>query len=426
MLRNRLVVVMLRAPSPCPVAIVILAQTVLVETCPLRLPPWLHRCGRSSCLCLPPSAMVCRKPLAQREVDIIRRLQKVMKMPVAHIAKAVDRNKSSIYKALDKSWSLAARGHPRVLSSKDVANLIRVLKVLNKKSRARWEVTMAMLKKAAGCKACHRTVRAALAKKGIKFRKLRTKPLLTSTDRADRRAFALRYKDKSVGWWLRTIHLHTDVKTFQLYTTKAGRDVAAQRAVRGAYRQPGQGLDEAYVVAPKDVRYHPTVRSVKIAGGVSPDGRVILWEVLTGAWNGKAAAKLYAGPVRRALTRASPQKRKFTLLEDNDPTGWKSGAGVAAKKEARIDVFSIPKRSPDLSVMDFAIWSAINKGMRRQEQQFSARTVETKNHYLDRLRKVAKSLPRTLVRGAIQDMRRRCRRLHAARGGHFEEGGGGA
>ena len=59
--------------------------------------------------------MVFRKPLTQREVTIIRRLKRVIKLPVTKIAAAVDRNKSTVYKALDKSWSPGKRGHPGLL-----------------------------------------------------------------------------------------------------------------------------------------------------------------------------------------------------------------------------------------------------------------------------------------------------------------------
>ena len=108
----------------------------------------------------------------------------------------------------------------------------------------------------------------------------------------------------------------------------------------------------------------------------------ILWEALRGRWNGDAAAKLYSGPVREALSRQNPRKRSFRLLEDNDPSGWKSGKGVAAKKKARIEVFTIPKRSPDLSVMDYGIWKAVNRRMRAQERKFPAIKVETKAEFV--------------------------------------------
>ena len=65
------------------------------------------------------------------------------------------------------------------------------------------------------------------------------------------------------------------------------------------------------------------------------------------------------GPIRSALRRAYPKKRSFQMLEDNDPTGFKSEAGQNAKKAAKIHVLEIPKRSPDLSVMDYAIWKQV-------------------------------------------------------------------
>ena len=45
----------------------------------------------------------------------------------------------------------------------------------------------------------------------------------------------------------------------------------------------------------------------------------------------------------------------WTVLEDNDPTGFKSTAGKNAKRESKIKVFAIPKRSPDLNVCDYAL-----------------------------------------------------------------------
>ena len=366
--------------------------------------------------------MPTRKTLHWREVEIIRRLKTVLKLPVTKIALAVGRNKSQIYKALDKKWAPGKRGHPKALSKRDVDKLVRVVKEAVRRSRCRYEVTLAMVKKKAGCRACSRTLRTELAKRRIKFRRLRSKPLLTKADKAARRAFALAYKGKTEAWWLRHINLHHDVKNFPVYMNKAGRGIAAQREVRGVYREPGQGLDEAYVVAPKGTRYHTCVKSVRVGGGVNATG-VCLWEELKGRWNGAAAANLYEGPIHRSLARTCPAKRKFRVLEDNDPTGWKSSKGVAAKKRARIEVFAIPKRSPDLNVMDYAIWKAVSRRMRKQERRFPANKVESKAAFVERLKRTAKALPATLVRRSIVDMRRRCQRLHAAKGGHIEEGG---
>ena len=53
-----------------------------------------------------------RVPLTAREVQIIRRLKAVIKLPVTKIALAVGRNKTSVYRALDKSWKASKRGRP--------------------------------------------------------------------------------------------------------------------------------------------------------------------------------------------------------------------------------------------------------------------------------------------------------------------------
>jgi len=68
-------------------------------------------------------------------------------------------------------------------------------------------------------------------------------------------------------------------------------------------------------------------------------------------WNGSVAAAMYTGPVKAVLQNAWPRQKKHLMLEDNDPTGFKSGLGETAKKAARISAFVIPKRSPDLSVL---------------------------------------------------------------------------
>lgn len=375
-----------------------------------------HRLARSQ----PP--MVCRKPMAQREVDIIRCLKRVIKMPVADISRAVDRNKSSVYKVLRKTWKAQKRGRPASLSYTEVSRLVKTTRQMVEHADTRWEVTLAMIKHKTKCKACESTIRKSLVARGIRFRRLRSKPILSKADRRARFAFAKKYWRKSVKWWLKKVHLHIDLKNFQVYPHAKARAYAAQRAVRGAYRGRGEGLGDAYVVASKSFHYNPGAKSARVAAGVG-NGRVRMWTVVPKTWNGAAAAKLYEGPVKAALTRTWPRTRTFKVLEDNDPTGFKSKKGVAAKRRAGIHVFTIPKRSPDLNVCDYSLWATVNRSMRRQEKQFRASKRETRQEFLTRLHKTATGLSKRCIDKAIGDMRRRCQRLHAARGGLFEEGG---
>ena len=152
------------------------------------------------------------------------------------------------------------------------------------------------------------------------------------------------------------------------------------------------------------------------------NGRVRMWhDVPRGRWSGEAAANMYAGPLKRALAEAWPAKRTWRVLEDNDPTGFKSGKGNRAKESAHIDVFEIPRRSPDLNVLDYALWHTINLRMREQERAWPAEKRESKDEYMKRLRRTALSLPTALVKKCVGGMRRRCRLTFAKNGGLFAE-----
>ena len=80
---------------------------------------------------------------------------------------------------------------------------------------------------------------------------------------------------------------------------------------------------------------------------------------------------MYTNVLAKALKRAFPNQRAhFSVIEDNDPAGYKSRAGVDAKKKAGIAADSLPKRSPDLNVLDYALWNATHRRMRAQESKY--------------------------------------------------------
>ena len=90
-----------------------------------------------------------------------------------------------------------------------------------------------------------------------------------------------------------------------------------------------------------------------------------------------------------------------------------SKADIKAKKDSRINVFTIPKRSPDLNVLDYCIWTEIEKRMRRQERKMKDKS-ETREQFSKRLDKIAFDLPPALINKAIGNMRTRCQRLYKA------------
>lgn len=258
--------------------------------------------------------------------EIIKRMKTVFKIPTLRIASYLGRNKTTVYSAL-KTQKAVKKGRPPVLLPKEIKRIISTLKAMVKAAKARREVTMAMLLKRTKTKVGARCVHRALVKHGVKFRRLRSKPILTSQDKKERYKFAKKYKNKPASFWLNRVHLHIDCKNFPVYADASARDYAAMRSVRGVYRTLGQGLDEAYVVAPKHMKYNTNVKSCRILGGVAKAG-VILWHDYGPKWNGRVAADTYNGPMVTSLRQAWPRTRSFTVLEDNDPTGFKSNRGT--------------------------------------------------------------------------------------------------
>ena len=124
----------------------------------------------------------------------------------------------------------------------------------------------------------------------------------------------------------------------------------------------------------------------------------------------------------KALTAANPKRRRHRVLEDNDRTGYKSKKGVDAKVAAKISVFAIPKRSPDLNPCDFSLWSAVNRRMRQQERKFAKNKKETRAQYIARLRKTAMSLPKKVIDDMIASLAKRSKLLLQSKGHHFQEG----
>ena len=79
----------------------------------------------------------------------------------------------------------------------------------------------------------------------------------------------------------------------------------------------------------------------------------------------------------------------------------------------------IPKRSPDLNVMDYNVWSEVNKRMRKQEKGWRANKKETRKQFLARLRRTAMNLPAAKINSWLGDRVRRCKDLVKAKGGYI-------
>ena len=108
------------------------------------------------------------------------------------------------------------------------------------------------------------------------------------------------------------------------------------------------------------------------------------------------------------------------MIEDNGPGGLATKAANKVKKQLRMDPIGLPKRSPDLSPIDYAVWDHVVTKMRSHERRMGNRK-ETKAKYEDRLKRTIKTADKAFLSGVQSSMRRRLEQVYCRKGGLIEE-----
>ena len=96
-------------------------------------------------------------------------------------------------------------------------------------------------------------------------------------------------------------------------------------------------------------------------------------------------------------------KRSYTVLEDNDPTGYKSNEAKEAKRNHNIVALEFPRCSPDLNPMDHFLWDEVERRM----QTSTPTHVESISDFKARLRRVALGIPEAVIRKSVADLKKR-------------------
>ena len=209
------------------------------------------------------------------------------------------------------------------------------------------------------------------------------------------------------------LDLIMDNKKWKIPRTAAAKRYQRMRSVRFHLRTRGEGLKPG-CTKPSAVknRVNPGGATTVCAGIIN--GRIRLWHYLpSSTWSAKAAEALYRGPVAQALRRHRGSKRSYRILEDNDPTGYKSKLAQAAKEELKIAPIVFPAYSPDLNPLDFFVWAEVERRMAKQKVPKD----ETIKAYKARLRRTAMNIPAKIIRKAVASIRTRAAAVAKARGG---------
>ena len=252
----------------------------------------------------PPRPTMPGAPLSADEIRLAQ-VWYTNNMAPSTIAENLHRDKSTITRLIKDNFQKETAGRKNMLSDAQVDNLISHLERLIKKANGEYEVTWHMLKTSSRCKASEATIARRLHEKGYRFYGMRHKPLLTDQDIQDRFEFGETYQGKPASWWQSHVHMHIDVKFFPVLLTGKARRHVAQSGTRGVIRRPGEGLNAGYVKPNPKLKYNTGAKGVHILAGVG-NGKVLLWEEVQGNWNSSEAARIYEGPMLKALKAAYP------------------------------------------------------------------------------------------------------------------------
>ena len=309
------------------------------------------------------------------------------------------------------------RGRPRILSTTNLRTAERVRKQLIAKADGEAEVHWDDIIRKSRIPRVHRTT---LAKNmnaagfGIGWRQPRLKPTRGEPDEAERKELCNKMRRLPLRFWLQEVDAFIDCKQWRMPLTVRGKSHAKRLRVRGHLRKKSEGLKKGFTKPDKSKHRQNTGGSAHLCAAII-GGRVRVWHYLPRTWNGATAAALYKNVLAPALKKYRGAKRRYLVLEDNDPTGFKSNIAVAAKQDAGIETLQFPRRSPDLNPCDFSLWEEIENRLAAQ----AAPRQEPAQGFKARLRKTAMSIPEPVVRKMVQAIKGRAQSIYDHNGGHI-------
>ena len=235
-------------------------------------------------------------------------------------------------------------------------------------------------------------------------------------DEAERKLMCDKLRKLPERFWQEEVDAFIDCKRWPMPLTVLGKSHLKRIRVRGHLRKKSEGLKKGFTKPDKKNHRLNTGGNAHFCAGIIA-GRVRIWHYLPQKWNGSEAAALYKDVVAPALKRHRGTKGRYLVLEDNDPTGFKSKKAVAAKAAARIEPLQFPKYSPDLNPCDFSLWEEVENRMAEQPQPRR----ETAAAFKARLRKTAMSIPEPVVRKMLEGMKGRAKSIFDNDGGHIPQ-----
>ena len=289
-----------------------------------------------------------------------------------------------------KRGTLETRGRPTELSKQNIRRLDQVRRRLIKRANDQFRVTYNDVIGEGGLRgvACQRVCEDAMRAEGVGYKRPHSEIYISDADAQARLRVAKAWAKRPRKYWVENVHAYVDNKAFPRPLTPAQRVRFRNTMVARHLRKPSEGVDRGFT-KPREKHSFLGIPSVTTSTVVAND-RAIMWHVVSGHWNGTTAAAMCEKHLRPALARTWGARVRYTIVEDGDRKGNKSGKGNAAKARSQIYPITLPPRTPSLMPLDYAIWQAIGKRV----IDGAPAGVETKAGLLDRLSRAAKGLPK--------------------------------
>jgi len=309
-----------------------------------------------------------------------------------------------------------ARGRKKKLSKANVRRLNTIRLQLIKKAAGEQEVHWEdVIKKARVPSVSPQTVGMRLREEGydVSARPPREKPMRDAKIFLERAEISSAWKYLPENYFADDVDLIMDNKHFDVPTNDRAKRYARMRRVRFHLRTRSEGLKAGFT-RPSGKSKHKINPGAKVlVCAAIVNCKVKVWEYLPRRWCAAAAADLYEKILYKALRRHRGIKKSYKILEDNDPTGYKSKLATKVKDKLGIKPITFPRYSPDLNPLDFFLWAEVERRM----AQHGFPKGEGKQAYLERLRRTAKAIPKPVIRKALMQMKRRAKAIADARGG---------
>ena len=248
----------------------------------------------------------------------------------------------------------------------------------------------------------------------IKWRHPRLKPARGEIDEENRKHICNKLRKLPESFWQNGVHAYIDCKDWAIPRSAKGKKYMNMLRVRGHLRTRSEGLSKGCTKPDKKKHRVNTGGNVKLCAAII-GGRVRVWHYLQKGWGGKVAKAFYEATLAPALKKHWGQKRKFVILEDNDPSGFKSSIAVDAKRELKMHPIEFPTYSPDLNPLDFSLWEEVQNRMNAQV----APKNESATAFMARLRKTALATPEPTVRRMLSNIKARAQAIYEQNGGHI-------